>query len=194
MNSDFPIKGFPSLPDDMITNLLEGAQSNVFSGMQFMGAPDFLLRMCIADDHGFNELISAIKDILKSAKDLGIYFSIVNGQVIIDDSSKISPMLMKNAEAVLPFLRIVLCRMRPKQYVEVAKTEPVVQKPKPKKKAECWCVEGGKPNNRSDTPHRCGLLKGGMGITLMVDGEIETHPVPCNHGKKCYNKTCLYSH
>jgi hypothetical protein len=196
MKNVFPMTGFPKIPDDTITKLIEntGPLTN-FVGDAFKGAPDFLLRMAISNDDVFGELFPAARDILASAKLLGIIYTVIDGQMTIDDSSKVTPPVMMNAEAALPFLKIVLCRHVLTTKVLPAKEEPVkVLVRKTVKKSECWCVKDGKPTKNADTGHKCGYMSDNMGVTIVVDNEIEHHPVPCKNGGKCYQKGCLFAH
>ena len=185
---------FPRIPADTISKIVEEYGTiPAFDGNNFKNAPQFLLHTSIVKDYTFNELFPGVAGTIIGAKNQGIIFAVVNGQVIIEKNSKPGPMIMKIAEEMLPYLKIILSRR-----VLKVKTAKVVKQDMiklPVAESECWCVENNVVQERADTPHRCGYLDGFMGVTMMIDDQLEHHPAPCQHGSKCYNKKkCLYSH
>lgn len=177
----------------MLDELLAKANSSSpqFKGEDFHHALPVLFKMCCSDDKTFTSNLHAISNILDGAKSLGIVYTLVEERVALDPSCSLSVGLMKTAASLCNYLTIVLIRKRNLLHLE-PKTTPA---PKPEKKTqECWCVVNGRPAPNASTGHRCGFQDGKMGITWAIDGQIETHPVPCKDKGKCHTKNCIFDH
>lgn len=172
----------------MLDALLAKANSSLpqFKGDDFRHAPRILFEICCSDDKAFVAQLQGISNILDGAKALGIIFKAENGAVVLDPECKLSVGLMQTATSMCRDLKIALLRRQ-----NLMQSTPV---PKVEKSQECWCVVNGKPVTNASTGHRCGFQDGKMGITLAIDGQIETHPVPCKDKGKCHTKNCIFSH
>lgn len=178
--------------NEMLNKLLVQAKSSgpQFEGENFRNALSYLFNMCCSDDKAFVVQLQGVSNILAGAEKLGIIYKVVSGGVVLDPTCTLSVGLMKMAVSMCQFLTIVLVREKNLMHSEVQKPVPKVEK----KSQECWCVVNGKPVANASTGHRCGFQDGKMGVTIMIDGQIETHPVPCSYKNNCQTKNCIFEH